>query len=160
MEDRFKEDQDRLLQRMKEQALAAIRVLGRKPDRQAVTALVEFTELFVFDPKTEVGALNFSTSFADHECWHEAAKALGRGGKAAIPELRRALRLSQVAVRYAAAVALGEIGPAVDREDKGLYAEISAIRAKARVSTPERTEKDKRTKLLQVALDRIRPPEK
>src|SRR5439155_26026693 len=116
-------------------------------DGRTTAALIQFTELFVFDPKQEVATLRVSTSFLDHECWLAAAHALSKQGIAALPELKRALQSPQIAARYAAAVALGEIGPAVDRDDKTIYSDMSALRSKNWGSNLDRTERDRRAKL-------------
>jgi hypothetical protein len=158
-EAQFKKDQTRLLSRLDDEAIPAIRKLG-DGGTKATADLIRFTELFVFDPKMEIPDLHVSVAFADQASWREAGKALGKIGIGALPELKKAFASHQVPVRFAAAMALGLIGPEVDRQDKNVYTDIAEYHAKIRGSTLERTEKDRRAQILQDALTQIRPPKK
>jgi hypothetical protein len=148
--------QDDLLAKVNQSAVTAITDYAKGSDIEIAAELIRFTGFFIFDTKHELSDTRANSSFSEQPAWRAAAEGMGKIGAVALPELKKALETNNAATRYAAVVACGVIGPECDRHDKQVYLEISNQRAKLRSSILERTEKDRRMKLFETALGKIR----
>jgi hypothetical protein len=68
-----------------------------------------------------------------------------------------ATRASRGSQRYAAAYALGQMGRNVDQWDKSVYTELQSQLTRAKSSAAERAEKDRRLRILEDAMQAVRP---
>ncbi len=157
MESEFKEKQNELLAKANA-IVPTVKSFGETSSKENVADLLQFTELFMFDSKHEMPNVQASASFIDQAAWKAATKALAKQGKGAIPALKKALGSTSVGTKYAAAVALGELGPVVHEVDKNIVTLIGDIKSKTHNTVMlDRTEKNRRTKVLADAMDSIRP---
>jgi HEAT repeat protein len=153
----FKKHQAALLATLKDDGTAAITDLGRCADPESVTELIRVLELFVFDSKNEVAELKASSSFIDQPSWSDAVAALGKKGVAAVPALAKSLPSGSYASRIGAAKALGIIGPDADKADPKIHQSINEMHTKIFSSSLDRTERERRCKILKDAMAGLKP---
>ena len=161
MENAFKTKEKALIDRINSQSKSAFEALAKSSEKQHLAALREFCELFLFDVKTEIPDLRASASFSDNESWLAAADTIGAIAKAmekdGIAELRTMLTSRRASTRYAAARGLGIIGPPVEEFDPRISVDLKNMLGTANRSNEDRSEKERRVRIVEEALQSIKP---
>jgi HEAT repeat protein len=161
MREGFKRQQEELISRIDRETIPVLESLGKKKDNLAFRPFKDFLDLFLFDVKNEIPELRAASSFTDMPCWRRAADSLGQLGdnlgQEGVVELKRMLGSTRPSVRYAAAHALGLIGPKVDTYDRTIVNELNSQLQRVTKSSEDRAEKDRRIRILQDAIVSIRP---
>jgi hypothetical protein len=157
----FKADEKKLLETINQTFPPILKEMNIGSDKKGTEAVMSMFDLFVFSDYKEIRSLKIGSSFQDQEAWQAAGSCLATTGTTQLPELKKILVSTRSApAKYAVVAALAEIGAEADKVDKGLYDAIYRQSSLLKASGLERNEKDARQRLLQKAMDALRPDRK
>jgi len=125
-------------------------------DRKALDAVMSIFDLFIFDDHKDVPTAP-GGSVLDQPLLTAVGKCLATSGTKQITRLKKALERT-VAMKYAAVIAVTEIGPDAVKADKevlSLLHELNTTLIKNKTLTS--AERDARRRMVQKAIDAMRP---
>lgn len=157
LEEAFKAEEEKTLGETNRLLVPILTSLKIGDDRRAMDAVMSMFDLFVFDDYREMPTLRIGSALLDQEVMQAAGHCLATSGTRQLGDLKKGLSRS-IATRYAIILAVTEIGPEADRADKDIYSIL--FRQKAQLSqntTLQRQDKEARIRLIQKALETLRP---
>src|SRR5262249_19938636 len=154
-ESAFRDEEKKIWEATNKALVPILYVLKIGDDRKAFDSVMSIFDLFIFDDHKDASYMKLG-SVLDQEVFGAIGKCLATGGTSFVTNLRKSLDKS-TAMKYAAVVALTEIGPDAAKADKDVTSGLNEIKAALlKNKTLPKTERDARLKLVEKAIDATR----